>query len=453
MINIFKFVLNKLFNKNLSNNKFKLLELIIISCLHIIFYIFENDESSHFDPIYRSIQNYEKSYKKSFIHSFFFENEVTNMKKFWNTNVKNELIENNIIKNNEPKIPEISIIITVYNQEKCFYKALRSVQNQSLKNIEIILVDDCSTDNSLQIMENYQKNDNRIILLKNPYNYGKIKSRSNAVKIAKGRYILVIDGDDGLATRDILNNSLNTAKIGNLDVIEFKMAYFINRNFKRIENNLDPIDNLNKRIIYQPELKYKFVKITKKEKLWSYLNRSICSKLIKNDIFKKVLDFIGLKYTQDYILIFEDTIMSSSLFIISNSYYLMNEPGYYRSKKECIESINKKEEKKCSYNNCMIRKNNELDPIKYLNFLLDKFNSSRIVGELIYNELLTIDYHFDLCKRINNKFGYVYMILERIINHFLFLTNEQKSRIINLKYRLIEKEKKMIINSILRKAL
>ena len=80
------------------------------------------------------------------------------------------------------------------------------------------------------------------------------------------------------------NNCLNTAKIGNLDVIEFKMAYFIKRNFRRIENNLDPIDNLYKRIIYQPELKYKFVKITQKEKLWNYLNRSICSKLIKNDI-------------------------------------------------------------------------------------------------------------------------------------------------------------------------
>ena len=205
MINLFKFVLHKLFNKDLSNGKFKIFNIIIISCLLITLYIFENDKSSHLDPIYRNIENYEKSYKKSFIYSFFVENEVTKIKKFWNINVKNELIENNIIKNHESKIPEISIIITVFNQEKCFYKALRSVQNQSLKNIEIILVDDCSTDNSLEIMENYQKNDDRIILIKNPYNYGKIKSRSNAVKLARGRYILVIDGDDGLATRDILN--------------------------------------------------------------------------------------------------------------------------------------------------------------------------------------------------------------------------------------------------------
>lgn len=446
MINLFKFDLRRLFNNSSNYNKFKIFNIIFIFCLLITFCIFENNNSIYLEPVYRKIKNYEESYKKSFLYTFFVENEVSKIKKFWSINVKNELIERSFIKNNQLKNPEISIIITVFNQEKCFYKALRSVQNQSLKNIEIILVDDCSTDNSLEIMENYQKNDDRIILLKNPYNYGKIKSRSNAVKLAKGKYILVIDGDDGLAKRDILYNSLNIAKIGNLDVIEFKMAYFINRNYKRIENNLEPIDNLYKKIIYQPELKYKFIKITKKEKLWNYLNRSICSKLIKNDIFKKVLEFIGPKYTQDNLIIFEDTIMSSSLFILSNSYYLMNEPGYYRSKKECIESINKKDEKKFSYNNCMINNNYELDPVKYLNFLLDKLNSSKIVGELIYSELLTIDYHFDLCKRINNGFDYVYKILERILQQFSFYTNEQKYRIINLKKRLFQKEKNMMSN-------
>ena len=251
--------------------------------MFITFCIFENHKLSYLEPIYKKIENFEKSYKKSFLYSFFVEDKVTEIKKFWDINVKNQLIEKNYIKNYETKTPEISVIITTYNQVNCFYKALRSVQNQSLKNIEIILIDDFSTVNSLEIMENYQKEDDRIILLKNPYNYGKIKTRSEAVKIAKGKYILIIDGDDGLATRDILYNCLTIGNIGNLDVIEFKWAYFINRNFKRIENNLEPIENLYRKIIYQPELKYKFIKITEKEKLWNYLNRSICSKLIKND--------------------------------------------------------------------------------------------------------------------------------------------------------------------------
>ena len=445
MISLFNFDLRKIVGKYSINNKFKLIDIIIISCLFITLCIFENHQPSYLEPIYKNIENFEKSYKKSFLYTFFVEDKLAEIKKFWNANVKNQLLEDNYIKNYETKTPEISVIITTFNQANCFYKALRSVQNQSLKNIEIILVDDFSTDNSKEIMENYQKEDNRIIILKNPYNFGTIKSRSEAVKLAKGKYILIIDGDDGLATRDILFNCLTIGNIGNLDIIEFKWAYFINRNFKRIENNLDPIENLYRQIIYQPELKYKFIKITQKEKLWNYLNRSICSKLIKNDIFKKVLEFIGPKYTQDYMVIFEDTIMSSSLFILSNSYYLMNEPGYYRSAKECIKSIDKKEKIECNFNNCTIN-NNDLDPIKYLNFLLEKLNSSRIVGELIYNELLTIDYHFDLCKRIKYHFDYAYKVLEMILNKFSFFTKEQKYRIIRLKNRLIQKEKNMINN-------
>ena len=284
MISLFKFDLRKILDKYSSNNKIKLIDIIIITCLFITFCIFENYQSSYLEPIYKNIQNFEKSYKKSFLYTFFVEEKVSEIKKFWDANVKNQLLEDNVIKNYETKTPGISVIITTFNQANCFYKALRSVQNQSLKNIEIILVDDFSTDNSIEIMENYQKEDNRIIILKNPYNYGTIKSRSEAIKLAQGKYILIIDGDDGLATRDILYNCLTIGSIGNLDVIEFKWAYFINRNFKRIENNLDPIENLYRKIIYQPELKYKFIKITQKEKLWNYLNRSICSKLIKNDL-------------------------------------------------------------------------------------------------------------------------------------------------------------------------
>lgn len=65
-------------------------------------------------------------------------------------------------------------------------------------------------------------------------------------------------------------------------------------------------------------------------------------------------------------IIFEDTIMSVATFILANSYYLMKQPGYYRSKGECSESITNNVRKRCGYNNCFI--NTELDSIKYLNF-------------------------------------------------------------------------------------
>ena len=417
----------------------KVIFILILSALFIGFYLFNNSEREHLDSINQKINQYELSHKESFLHTFLFENKISKIKKFWKINSEDELIETFNVENQKNEIPYITIIITIYNQVNCFYKALRSVQNQSIKNIEIIIVDDCSKDNSLEILEKYQKEDNRIILLKHLYNYGTIKSRSDAIKLAKGKYITILDGDDGFASRDILYSSFNIATIANLDVVEFKLAYFKNKYYRRIENNLVSVDNLINRIIYQPELKYKFIKLQKSDKHWSYLNRNIVCKLIRNEIFKKVIEFIGLKYTEDFILIFEDTINSISLFFLANSFYLMQEPGYYRSKGECFTNTQKNAKQNCSLNDCIINK--EFDSIKYINFLSEKLNNSKIEGELIYNELFYIVHNFDLNKIINNNFNYFFKILELILSKFTFYNNQQKFRIINLKNQLIKKRK------------
>ena len=115
--------------------------------------------------------------------------------------------------------PDVSVIITAYNQAHCFYSALRSVQNQSLKNIEIIIIDDCSLDNTSEVIEKYMKEDERIIYLKHESNDGKIKSRSDGIRMARGKYITIIDGDDALSNENILYNSFTIASLADLDVI------------------------------------------------------------------------------------------------------------------------------------------------------------------------------------------------------------------------------------------
>ena len=427
------------FSKDIYN---KLVEIFIIFSLSIAFFIVENYKNISFDTKYKKIRDFENSNIKSFFYIFFIENEISKIKNFWKINRRNQLIVRANYENYKKKeIPDISIIITVYNQVNCFYRALRSIQNQSLQNLEIIIVDDCSTDNSLEIFQKYQEEDNRIILLKHSYNYGTIKSRSDAIKIAKGKYITIIDGDDGLSSGNILYNCFNIAKIGDLDVVEFKLAYFKNMYYKLIENNLEPIGNLYNRIIYQPELKFKFIKFQSEDKSWNYLNRNIVSKIIKNKLFKQVLAFIGSKYTEDHIVTFEDTIMSISLFTLSNSYYLTKEPGYYRTKGECPINIPKTIIKKCNLKSCIINK--EFDSIKYLDFLTEKLNNSKIEGELIYKELFTIDYYFDLSKVINNNFNYVFFILDNITKKFKFYSFKQKYRIFTLKNKIVQKELKM----------
>ena len=422
--------------KLLKTTNNKIIEILIFSSLYIYLYIFNNIKSKTQEFNYKKIEDFININAKSFFYTFFVENEISKIKKFWKYNRNNELIDKKEETQKRKGIPDISVIITVYNQENCLFKALRSVQNQSIKNIEIIIVDDYSSDNSISLISKYQNNDNRIILLKHTYNYGTMKSRTDGVKIAKGKYITIIDGDDGLGTRDILFNCLSIAQNAELDVIEFNYANFVNMNYKNIGSNLSPIENLNNRIIYQPELKFKFIKISKNEGQWYYLNRQIWGKFIKTNIFKKVLEFIGPTYTEDNIVIYEDTIMSVALFIIAKSYYLFKEPGYYRTINECIKSLSTYTRKKCGNNNCIINKN--FDSFKYLNFLLAKLNSSKIETELIYHEFIKITYYFDLYNKNNNNLKYVHKFLDSLMHKFNF-TNYQLKRIMGFKKNLIMK--------------
>lgn len=90
---------------------------------------------------------------------------------------------------------EISIIVPVYNVAKYLARCLDSLQNQTFKDIEIICVDDGSTDNSGQILDKYAQNDSRIKVI-HQTNGGLSCARNSGIKIANGRYISFVDSDD-----------------------------------------------------------------------------------------------------------------------------------------------------------------------------------------------------------------------------------------------------------------
>ena len=216
------------------NLKRKFFNALIITLLFINTNIHDIFGNNSFDSKYKSVRKFEGFHFISFIKKMF-TNQISNMKKFRDINLKNILLDNLDYEKNE--FPDVSVIITVYNQENCFQSALRSVQNQSLKNLEIIIIDDCSLDNSSEIIEKYMKEDKRIIFLKHESNEGKIKSRSDGIRLAKGKYITIIDGDDSLANENILYNCFNIAKSGDLDVVQFNFAFFRRKQFKQLYKN------------------------------------------------------------------------------------------------------------------------------------------------------------------------------------------------------------------------
>ena len=108
--------------------------------------------------------------------------------------------------------PKISVIIPIYNAENYLGKCLDSLLAQTLTDIEILCVNDGSTDNSLKIIKKYAGNDKRIKLI-NQKNQGQSAARNSAMKSAKGKYLAFVDADDYV--NDCFFESLYNAAISN----------------------------------------------------------------------------------------------------------------------------------------------------------------------------------------------------------------------------------------------
>lgn len=94
------------------------------------------------------------------------------------------------------KMPKISVIIPVYNAEKYLERCLESVCNQTLRDIEVICVNDCSTDCSEQILQRYSQNYQFLTVVNLPKNQGESGARNCGLTLAKGEYLAFVDNDD-----------------------------------------------------------------------------------------------------------------------------------------------------------------------------------------------------------------------------------------------------------------
>ena len=114
--------------------------------------------------------------------------------------------------------PLISVIVPIYNMENYLEKCLDNLINQTLKEIEIICINDGSVDNSLKILKNFANKDNRIIIL-NQKNQGQGIARNNGIKIARGEYIGFCDPDDWIEL-NMFENMYNKAIQNQADIVE-----------------------------------------------------------------------------------------------------------------------------------------------------------------------------------------------------------------------------------------
>lgn len=167
---------------------------------------------------------------------------------------------------------KVSVIVPVYNVEKYLDKCLNSLVNQTLKDIEIIVINDGSTDNSKKIIDKYKKEYPALIKSVNTKNRGIGPARNLGIKKATGKYITFVDSDDYLK-EDALEKAFNHIKENNSDIVIYDW-YEVNDKYEiinevTIKSFLTTPLNNNKELLF-------------------LINPGPCNKLYKRELFKDI---------------------------------------------------------------------------------------------------------------------------------------------------------------------
>jgi len=120
---------------------------------------------------------------------------------------------------------KVSIIIAAYNVEEYIAETLNSAIGQTLKDIEIIVVNDCSTDSTPEIIEKFARLDSRIKIVTQDVNNGLVRGRQKGLKNASGEYVMFLDGDDILVP-EACEKAYNAIKSENVDILQFDYELF-----------------------------------------------------------------------------------------------------------------------------------------------------------------------------------------------------------------------------------
>ncbi|MCK1993419.1 glycosyltransferase [Peribacillus muralis] len=213
---------------------------------------------------------------------------------------------------------KVSVIVPIFNAEKHLDKCIRSILNQTFKDLELILVNDGSTDNSLRICYKYKKKDERVVVI-DKENEGSILTRRNGLNTAISKYIMFVDADDWIDKRTIellYNETINN----NLDIVVCNINKFLGNviSFKKENDTKYFIGNS---IFEENEIK--------RELVTAYFHghpfpASLCAKLYK----RSLLINCG-KYLEKIKFLGDDLFYNLEILLNAQRIKMINEPLYH----------------------------------------------------------------------------------------------------------------------------
>ncbi len=221
--------------------------------------------------------------------------------------------------------PLLSIIIPIYNVKKYIQQCVDSVLSQTLKDIEIILVDDGSTDGCAEVVDNYAKMDSRIIAIHQP-NSGYGRAVNHGIEVAKGEYIGIVESDDWIKA-DMFECLYTLATTHHVDVVKSNFYLYWG----------DKKERIIKKSLFSPALYHKVIEpknhlsiFSVQPSIWSAIYRR--DFLIRNGI--KLLETAGASY-QDTGFTFKVLSMAERVYLTDEAYL------YYRQDNEASSVKNK----------------------------------------------------------------------------------------------------------------
>ena len=265
----------------------------------------------------------------------------------------------------------VSVIVPVYNVEKYLSECLDSILKQTYKNLDIILVDDGSTDSSGKICDEYKNRDSRIRVF-HKENGGLSDARNAGISVANGNYITFIDSDDIVGDRyvEFLYNSIIKGK-SDISVCRFKR--FSNKDSIAYDNTEKEENSIDSKEYYIKTL-YQF-----DHTIYSV---SSCAKLYKKEIFKNNRFDVG-RINEDFLICDRVLKEAKTVSLIDSTQY------FYRINNSSI--TNSKFNKKRLY------------ILEYCDFLKDKYKNDKQICDAIDSTIYTRSIEF-LTLMIESKF-------------------------------------------------
>lgn len=328
-------------------------------------------------------------------------------------------------------MPKVSIIIPIYNVENFLHQTLFSVVNQTLYDIEIICVEDCSTDSSLEIVEKFFETDKRIHLVRHTCNQGVSICRKEAILKSTGEYIMFLDGDDYLDSR-ACKKAYSLIQKEKVDMLQFGTIVIPRKNIQTselsaVEQILKPYD---KKLVANDT--GEMVNFCFKDKKYGF---TLWNKIYKGDIVRKAMSYYPderFNLAEDMLAFFLIAFFSKTYAATEEKYYFYNfgagiTGGLIFSEKIFQDKI--KQGKIVSYLKTFVQ---TFDPIGITDEAVEAIQK-QFVSDVVYNLI----WHRE--KLNNNKLLNVMFdnfdtaeVLSELLNYYYTSNYDNKKRIIGL---------------------